>query len=108
MKAQGGLIDAKDLAGIRANEDTPIHINYKGIEVYECPPNSQGHVMLEAMNILEGMNVRYLRHNSAPYLHAVTEALKLSFADRNRYVGDPKFVTAIPMKELLSKEYAGR
>jgi len=106
MKAEGGLIDAKDLAGIRANEDTPIHINYKGIEVYECPPNSQGHVMLQAMNILEGMNVRYMRHNSAPYLHAVTEALKLSFADRNKYVGDPKFVTSIPMKELLSKEYA--
>ena len=106
MKAEGGLIDATDLAGIRANEDTPIHINYKGIEVYECPPNSQGHVMLQAMNILEGMNVRYMRHNSAPYLHAVTEALKLSFADRNKYVGDPKFVTSIPMKELLSKEYA--
>jgi gamma-glutamyltranspeptidase len=106
MKAEGGLIDARDLAGIRANEDAPIHINYKGIEVYECPPNSQGHVMLQAMNILEGMNVRYMRHNSAPYLHAVTEALKLSFADRNKYVGDPKFVTSIPMKELLSKEYA--
>jgi gamma-glutamyltranspeptidase/glutathione hydrolase len=106
MKAEGGLITTTDLAGIRANEDAPIHINYKGIEVYECPPNSQGHVMLQAMNILEGMNLRYLRHNSAPYLHAVTEALKLSFADRNKYVGDPKFVPPIPMKELLSKEYA--
>ena len=62
--------------------------------------------MLQAMNILEGMNVRYMRHNSAPYLHAVTEALKLSFADRNRWVGDPKFVPPIPMRELLSKEYA--
>ena len=51
----------KDLAGIRANEDTPIHINYKGVEVYECPPNSQGFVMLQALNILEGMNVRYMR-----------------------------------------------
>jgi gamma-glutamyltranspeptidase/glutathione hydrolase len=106
MKAEGGLITAADLAAIRANEDAPIHINYKGIEVYECPPNSQGHVMLQAMNILEGMNLRYMRHNSAPYLHAVTEALKLSFADRNKYVGDPKFVPPIPMKELLSKEYA--
>ncbi len=45
-------------------------------------------------------------HNSAPYLHAITEALKLSFADRNTYVGDPKFVPNIPMKALLSKEYA--
>ncbi len=106
MKAEGGLITASDLAAIRANEDPPIHTNYKGIEVYECPPNSQGHVMLQAMNILEGMNLRYMRHNSAPYLHAVTEALKLSFADRNKYVGDPKFVPPIPIKELLSKEYA--
>ena len=81
-------------------------MNYKGVEVYECPPNSQGHVMLQALNILEGMNVRYMRHNSAAYLHAVTEALKLSFADRNRWVGDPKFVPPIPMRELLSKEYA--
>ena len=106
MQAQGGLITQQDLAAIRANEDTPIHINYKGIEVYECPPNSQGFVMLQALNILEGMNVRYLRHNSAPYLHAVTESLKLAFADRNKYVGDPKFTPNIPMREMLSKDYA--
>ena len=106
MKANGGLIDRQDLAAIRANEDTPIHINYKGVEVYECPPNSQGFVMLQALNILEGMNVRYMRHNSAPYLHAVTESLKLAFADRNKYVADPKFTPDIPMRELLSKEYA--
>ncbi len=106
MKAEGGLIDQKDLAGITANEDTPVRINYKGIEVYECPPNSQGFVMLQALNILEGMNVRYMRHNSAPYLHAVTESLKLAFADRNKYVADPKFTPNIPMREMLSKEYA--
>ena len=106
MKAQGGLIDLKDLAAIRANEDPAIKINYKGIDVYECPPNSQGFVMLQALNILEGMNVRYMRHNSAPYLHAVTESLKLAFADRNKYVADPKFTPNIPMREMLSKEYA--
>jgi gamma-glutamyltranspeptidase/glutathione hydrolase len=106
MKAQGGLIDRKDLAAIRANEDPAIKINYKGIDVYECPPNSQGFVMLQALNILEGMNVRYMRHNSAPYLHAVTESLKLAFADRNKYVADPKFTPNIPMIRMLSKEYA--
>lgn len=106
MKAEGGLIDRKDLAGIKANEDTPVRINYKGIDVFECPPNSQGFVMLQALNILEGMNVRYMRHNSAPYLHAVTESLKLAFADRNKYVADPKFTPNIPMREMLSKEYA--
>ncbi len=106
MKSVGGLVDEKNLAAYKAFEDTPIHVTYKGIDVYECPPNSQGHVMLQALNILEGMNLRYMRHNSAPYLHAVTEALKLSFADRNRWVGDPKFVPPIPIRELLSKEYA--
>jgi gamma-glutamyltranspeptidase/glutathione hydrolase len=106
MKAQGGLIDRQDLAAITANEDPAIKINYKGIDVYECPPNSQGFVMLQALNILEGMNVRYLRHNSAPYLHAVTESLKLAFADRNQYVADPKFTPNIPMAQMLSKEYA--
>jgi gamma-glutamyltranspeptidase/glutathione hydrolase len=106
MKNIGGILEATDLSAYSAVEDTPIHISYKGVEVYECPPNSQGHVMLQAMNILEGMNLRFMRHNSAPYLHAVTEALKLSFADRNKWNGDPKMVPAIPIRELLSKEYA--
>jgi gamma-glutamyltranspeptidase/glutathione hydrolase len=106
IKSAGGIIEASDLAGYTAHEDAAIHINYKGVEVYECPPNSQGFVMLQALNILEGLNVRYLRHNRAPYLHAVTESLKLAFADRNRYVADPRFVPGIPMRELLSKDYA--
>ena len=106
MKANGGLITEADLAAVQAFEDPPVRTNYRGFDVYECPPNSQGFVMLEALNILEGFDLRGMGHNSAPYLHAVTEALKLSFADRNKYVGDPKFVPNIPMKALLSKEYA--
>jgi len=106
MKASGGLITEPDLAAMQAFEDAPVRTNYRGIDVYECPPNSQGFVMLEALNILEGFDLKAMRHNSAPYLHAITEALKLSFADRNAYVGDPKFVKNIPMKALLSKEYA--
>src|SRR5882672_9505989 len=106
MKANGGLITEADLASVQAFEDTPIRINYRGVDVYECPPNSQGFVMLEALNILEGYPLKEMGRNSAPYLHAVTEALKLSFADRNAYVGDPKFVPNIPMPQLLSKEYA--
>jgi gamma-glutamyltranspeptidase / glutathione hydrolase len=102
----GGIITEKDLASYAAFEDVPVHVNYRGTEVYECPPNSQGFVMLEALNILEGFDLKGLGHNSAPYLHLVTEALKLSFADRNAYVGDPKFVPNIPMAALLSKSYA--
>ncbi len=106
LKANGGIITEADLAANQPFEDTALHINYRGTDIYECPPNSQGFVMLEALNILEGLPLREMGRNSAPYLHAVTEALKLSFADRNAFVGDPKFVTNIPMQGLLSKEYA--
>jgi gamma-glutamyltranspeptidase/glutathione hydrolase len=106
LKANGGLITEVDLAAYQAYEDVAVKTTYRGIEVYECPPNSQGFVMLEALNILEGFDLRRMGHNSAPYLHAIAEALKLSFADRNKYVGDPKFVPNIPMAALLSKEYA--
>src|SRR4051794_39434861 len=106
LKANGGIITEADLAAVHPFEDAPLHINYRGTDVYECPPNSQGFVMLEALNILEGYDLKAMGRNSAPYLHAVTETLKLSFADRNAYVGDPKFVPNIPMRELLSKEYA--
>src|SRR3990172_8946015 len=108
MKANGGLFVEQDLSRFQAHEDAPIHIDYRGIEVYECPPNSQGHVMLQALQTLEGFDVRYMGHNSARYLHLVTESLKLAFADRNRYVGDPRFVAPIPMDEMLSDEWAQR
>src|SRR5882724_9079282 len=106
LKANGGIFSESDLADYQPYEDTPVHVNYRGTDVYECPPNSQGFVMLEALNILEGYDLKAMGRNSAPYLHAVTEALKLSFADRNTYVADPKFTPNIPMKGLLSKEYA--
>ena len=106
MRQQGGLLSEEDLANYHAHEAEPIHVNYRGYEVYEAPPNSQGHVLLQALNLLEGFDLKYIGHNSAPYLHLVVEALKLSFADRNHYVGDPRFVPPIPMEGLLSKEYA--
>ena len=106
MRQQGGLLSEEDLANYHAHEAEPIHVNYRGYEVYEAPPNSQGHVLLQALNLLEGFDLKYIGHNSAPYLHLVTEALKLSFADRNHYVGDPRFVPPIPVEGLLSKEYA--
>jgi gamma-glutamyltranspeptidase len=108
LRANGGLITEADLAAYQAVEDAPISVNYRGYDVYECPPNSQGIVMLQALNLLEGFNLKYMGHNSAPYLHVVAESLKLAFADRNKYVGDPKFVPPIPVRELLSKEYAAK
>ncbi len=108
MKAHGGIITEDDLAAMQAFEDAPISVNYKGYDVYECPPNSQGFTMLYALNLLEGFNLRYMGHNSAAYLHVVTESLKLAFADRNKYVADPKFTPNIPMREMLSKDYAAK
>jgi gamma-glutamyltranspeptidase/glutathione hydrolase len=103
---QGGLLRYEDLADYRAEEALPIHTNYKGLEVYQCAPNSQGIVLLMALNILEGFDLKKLGHNSADYLHVVTEALKLAFADRDRYIADPRFTKDIPLTKLLSKEYA--
>ena len=108
LRANGGLFVEQDLARFQAHEDVPLRIDYRGIEVYECPPNSQGHVMLQALQTLEDFDLRYMGHNSARYLHLVTESLKLAFADRNRYVGDPRFVAPIPMDEMLSDEWADR
>jgi gamma-glutamyltranspeptidase/glutathione hydrolase len=106
LKANGGILTEGDLAAYQAFEDAPIRINYRGIDVFGCPPNSQGFVMLQALNVLEGFDLKKMGHNTAPYLHVIAESLKLAFADRNKYVADPKFVTDIPMKGLLSEEYA--
>ncbi|MBP7775655.1 MAG: gamma-glutamyltransferase [Acidobacteria bacterium] len=106
MQAHGAIITEADLAAMQAFEDAPISVNYRGYDVYECPPNSQGFTMLYALNLLEGFNLRYMGRNSAAYLHVVTESIKLAFADRDKYVADPKFTPNIPMREMLSKEYA--
>ncbi len=108
MKAHGGIITEEDMAAMQAFEAAPISVSYRGYDVYECPPNSQGFTMLYALNLLEGFNLRYMGHNSAAYLHVVTESIKLAFADRNQYVADPAFTPNIPMREMLSKEYAAK
>jgi len=78
---------------------------YRGYEVMKAGFWTQGPVMLEALNLLEGYDLRAMKHNSPEYLHTVVEAVKLAFADRDRYYGDPKF-SEIPEQILLSKEYA--
>ena len=102
---EGGLLRYDDLAGYHAEETSPISTTYAGMDVYQSAPNSQGIVMLIALNILEGFDLVEMGHNSADYVHVVTEAMKLAFADRNRYVTDPKFAD-VPTDELLSKDYA--
>lgn len=105
---QGGLLRYEDLAAFQAEQAEPIRTTYKGLDVYQCAPNSQGIVLLMALNILEGFDLKMLGHNTADYLHVVVEALKLAFADRDRYIADPRFSKDIPVPMLLSKEYAAK
>ena len=106
-RENGGLIAPPDLRENTATWVTPISTSYRGYDVYECPPNGQGLVVLLALNILEGYDLKSLGHNSPEYLHLLIEALKLGFADAGRYVADPDFM-AIPLGKLLTGSYAGR
>jgi gamma-glutamyltranspeptidase/glutathione hydrolase len=100
-----GLIRYDDLKAYHAAIDTPRTTTYRGFEINKPGFWTQGPVMLEALNILEGYDLHGMGHNSPQYLHTVVEAAKLAFADRDRYYGDPKF-SKIPEEILLSKQYA--
>jgi gamma-glutamyltranspeptidase/glutathione hydrolase len=102
---EGGRLRYEDLAAYSAEEASPVSTSYAGLDVYQSAPNSQGIVMLIALNILEGFDLEVMGHNSVDYVHVVAEAMKLAFADRNRYVADPRFVD-VPVDGLLSKDYA--
>jgi gamma-glutamyltranspeptidase/glutathione hydrolase len=101
----GGLITYHDLAGFHAETDTPRSTMYRGYEVVKPGFWTQGPVMLEALNLLEGYDLHSMGQNSPEYLHTVVEVVKLAFADRDRYYGDPKFAH-VPEDILLSREYA--
>ena len=102
---QGGLITAVDLANWKVKTETPLTINYKGIDVYKLSQWTQGPVMLQALNILENFDLKSMGYNSARYIHTVYQAMNLAFADRDFYYGDPTYGDT-PIKGLLSKEYA--
>ena len=105
MQTHGGLLAASDLAGWHATVGAPTKTNYRGYEIYKTGFWAQGPMMLETLNVLEGFDLKKLGQNSPEYIHTVTEALKLGFADRDRFYGDPNFVK-IPTEQLLSKHYA--
>jgi gamma-glutamyltranspeptidase / glutathione hydrolase len=104
-EANQGLITYDDLKNFRAGQDDPKTALFHGFEVYKPGFWTQGPVMLEALNMLEGIDLKAMGHNSPEYLHAVVEAVKLAFADRDRYYGDPKS-SKIPEETLLSRDYA--
>ncbi|MEJ0019459.1 MAG: gamma-glutamyltransferase [Acetobacteraceae bacterium] len=103
----GGWLAAEDLAAFASRFEAPCSIRFGEFDVFGCGAWSQGPMVLEALNILEGLDLRGMGHNSTGYIHAVTEALKLAAADREVYFGDPDFVD-VPLEALLSKDYAAR
>jgi gamma-glutamyltranspeptidase / glutathione hydrolase len=108
MRRRDGLLDADDFAAHHSDWVQPISTSYRGHDVFELGPNTQGFVALEMLNILEGFDLRVLGHNSAPYLHLLVEANRIAFADRRAYLADSGAVPADLLAMLVSKEYAAR
>ncbi len=106
VREEGGLFTMEDLANWRVKIEEPLSTSYRGIEVYKLPMWQQGPAMLQALNILEYVDLKAMGYNSAKYLHTVYQAMSLAFADRDFYYGDPGFPPEEPVKGLLSKEYA--
>jgi gamma-glutamyltranspeptidase / glutathione hydrolase len=105
VQQHGGLLDAEDLAAFETRVEAPVSVTYRGYEVFKCGPWSQGPVFLQQLRLLEGYDLQALGHNTAAYIHLVTEAAKLAFADREAYYGDPD-VVHVPIAALLSDAYA--
>jgi len=103
---QGGLITMRDLDQWQVYIEEPVMTDYKGIQVYKLTSWVQGPVMLQALNMLEPMDLKTMGYNSTRYIHALYQVMNLAFADRDFYYGDPYFPPAEPMKGLLSKDYA--
>ncbi|MBX2819008.1 MAG: gamma-glutamyltransferase [Rhodothermaceae bacterium] len=107
MKVNGGLITEEDLAKYQAVEQAPIHGTYRGYDIYSMsPPSSGGIAVVTMLNILEEYDLKEMGHNSAEYLHVVTESMRRAFADRAEHVGDPLFNPEMPVERLISKEHA--
>jgi len=104
-RALGGLIGEDDLADHASTWDEPVFVSYRGHDIWELPPNSQGIAALQMLNILEGFDLAALGHHSADLLHLEIEAKKLAFEDRARYYADPAFAD-VPVAGLLSPAYA--
>jgi|TARA_B110000914_G_scaffold73905_1_gene64910 gamma-glutamyltranspeptidase/glutathione hydrolase len=107
MTANNGLITLEDLKKYEAVERKPIKNNYRDYEIVSMPPPSSGGVIIsEMLNILEQYDLNQIGHNSAQYLHILTEAMRRGYADRANYLGDPDFNEDMPLERLLSKEHA--
>ncbi|MCL4837615.1 MAG: gamma-glutamyltransferase [Thermoanaerobaculia bacterium] len=106
VREMGGLFTAEDLASWKVEIEEPVSATYKGIEVFKLNVWTQGPAMLQALNILEPLDLRGMGYNSARYIHTVYQAMNLAYADRDFYYGDPYFPPEEPVDGLLSKSYA--
>ena len=102
---QGGILSMQDLAGCRARWQEPIATAYHGHTVYEAPPNSSGHILLQELNLVEQFDLKGMGCNTAESIHLMVEAKKLAFIDREAYVADPEYVD-VPIEGLIAKDYA--
>ena len=103
----GGCMDLQDLADHHSTWEQPISVTYRGLRIWECPPNGQGIATLLALNLLEGFDLATLTPLSAARLHLEIEAMRLAFADTRYYVADPACVP-VPVEALLDKNYASQ
>lgn len=109
MKETGGLITEQDLLDYEAVERPPVHGTYRGYDIFAMgPPSSGGVALVEMLNILEGDDLAALGHNTVPYLHLLTEAMRWAFIDRALYLGDPDFNADLPVARLTSKCHAAK
>ena len=104
-RAAGGVFTYDDLANYHGKIEKPTTSSFHGFDVYKAGTWNQGPVLLQTLNILEGVDLKTAGDNTAEYIHQVHEAIKLAYADRNAFYGDPAF-TAVPIAGLLSKPYA--
>ena len=106
MADNGGLISLEDLAKYQPVERKPVQGNYQGYDIYSMPPPSSGGIhLIQILNILKSFDLKAWGHNSARTIHIMTEAMKLAYADRSKYLGDPDFVS-VPIEGLISQKYA--
>lgn len=109
MRANGGLINERDLAQYDAIERKPIEGSYRGHTLYSMgPPSSGGVALVEMLNVLENYDLQQLGYASADYIHLLNEVMRRAYADRAEYMGDPDFNPDLPIARLTSKEYASR
>ncbi len=104
MQAMGGFLRRDDLSAHRSEWVAPLSISYRGYEVWQLPPNTQGLAVLQMLNLLEGWDIAAFNRDSPRYLHLLIEAKKLAFEDRARHYADPDFY-GMPAMELLSPAY---